>query len=95
MIIGRRRVRPAVTVYTRQGCGLCRRAEHVVLHVGLRAADITLVDIDHEPTDVRERYTLRVPVVAVDGVEVAEVEVDPGVLRAAIRSAREARIAGS
>lgn len=52
-----------------------------------RGADITVVDIDADP-ELVDRYTVRVPVVAVDGVEIAEYHVDPRVLRAQLRAAR-------
>jgi glutaredoxin len=84
------RRRPTVTVYTRAECGLCRRAEAVVARVARGRAGVALVDIDSDPQLV-ERYTLRVPVVAVDDEEVAEYVVDPRMLRAAIRAARRRR----
>jgi glutaredoxin len=80
--------RPRVTVYTRAGCHLCTQAEAVVARVA-RRADVEVVDIDGDPALVA-RYTVRVPVVAVDGEEVAEFEVDPTALRAALRRARRA-----
>lgn len=79
--------RPVVTIYTRQGCGLCRTAEQVVARVARGRAEVELVDIDGDEA-LRDRYTVRVPVVAVDGREVAEYEVDPAALRQAIRAAR-------
>lgn len=83
----RRRRRPVVTVYTRERCGLCRTAEEVVARVAGRIADIAVVDIDTDP-ELVDRYTVRVPVVVVDGVEVAEYRVDPRRLRAQLRAAR-------
>ena len=83
MALLRRGPRRQVVVYTRQGCHLCAQAEAVVRRVA-RGHDVTLVDIDADPALV-ERYTVRVPVVTVDGVEVAEFEVDPARLRAALR----------
>jgi glutaredoxin len=82
------RRRPRVTVYRRAGCHLCDAAEAVVARVA-RRADVEVVDIDANPALV-ERYTVRVPVVAVDGEEIAEFEVDPAALRAALRGARRA-----
>lgn len=75
---------PSITLYTRAGCHLCAEAERVVARVAAGRASVTTVDIDADPT-LQERYTVRVPVVVVDGVEVAEYEVDPGVLEAALR----------
>lgn len=79
--------RPQVTVYTRASCGLCREAEAIVARVAAGRADVEHVDIDADPT-LTERYTVRVPVVAVDGDELFEYVVDAGALQAALRAAR-------
>lgn len=78
--------RARVTVYTRAHCGLCREAEAIVAEVAAGTADVELVDIDADPA-LTERYTVRVPVVAVDGRELFEYVVDPVGLRAALRGA--------
>lgn len=83
-----RRHRPQVVVYTRAGCGLCAEAERQVTAEG-RGADVVMVDVDTDP-DLQRRFHVRVPVVEVDGVEVAEVQVPPGTVRTAIRRARRA-----
>lgn len=75
--------RPTVTVYTRAGCTLCREAERVVAEVAGGLASIEHVDVDASP-ELTARYTVRVPVVAVDGVELFEFAVDPEALRAAL-----------
>lgn len=75
---------PVVTLYTRAGCHLCKAAEEVLHRVPPGRADVRIVDIDADP-DLQSRYTVRVPVVEVDGVEIAEYEVDPRVLAAALR----------
>jgi glutaredoxin len=72
-----------VTVYTRSGCKLCEEAERVVAELAAGVAEVELVDIDADP-DLRERYTVRVPVVALDGVELFDYEVDPAALRDAL-----------
>jgi glutaredoxin len=84
-----RRRPPEVVVYTRAGCGLCRRAEELVRREA-RRCDVRLVDVDTDP-DLQRRYTVRVPVVTVDGVEVAELEVAPGEVRRAVSRARRRR----
>jgi len=84
------RPRPVVTVYTRRGCHLCAEAEAVAGRLARGRADVRLVDIDADPA-LTERYTVRVPVVEVDGVEVAEYQVGVRVLR---RALREARVSG-
>lgn len=73
-----------ITLYTRTGCHLCEAAEAVIRSVAGDTADVRLVDIDAEPA-LTDRYTVRVPVVEVDGVEIAEFEVDPRQLAAALR----------
>jgi glutaredoxin len=78
-----------VVVYTREGCGLCRRAEELVAREA-RRAEVRTVDVDTDP-QLQRRYTVRVPVVTVDGEEVAELEVAPGEVRRAVARARRAR----
>lgn len=75
--------RPRVTVYTRTTCGLCRTAEAVVAEVAAGRADVKHVDVDADPA-ITDRYTVRVPVVAVDGDELFEYTVDADALRAAL-----------
>jgi glutaredoxin len=72
-----------VTVYTRAGCGLCRRAEELVAAEAAGHA-VVHVDVDADP-DLQRAYNVRVPVVEVDGVEVAEGQVHPGEVRRALR----------
>jgi len=75
-------VKATVTLYTRLGCHLCEHAEQV-----LRAEQETIpfalvtVDVDGDP-ELARRYGARVPVVAVEGVELFEYEVPPDLLRA-------------
>ena len=78
-----------VHLYTRARCGLCRRAAELVAHEA-RGAEVVTVDVDTDP-DLVVRYGVRVPVVTVDGVEVAELEVSRGQVRAGVRAARRAR----
>jgi predicted thioredoxin/glutaredoxin len=88
--IGRgRRRRQRVVVYTRERCGLCRRAEEIVAREAGRA-EVRLIDIDADP-DLQRRFHVRVPVVEVDGSEVAEGVVQPGSIRRALRRARGGR----
>lgn len=85
--------RPEVIVYTREGCGLCVRAEQLVAREA-RRAEVRRVEVDTDP-GLRQRFGVRVPVVTVDGQEVAELELAPGVVRRAVRQARRrSRAAG-
>lgn len=77
--------RPRVVVYSRAGCHLCADAEAIVRRYAGRRADVTVVDVDTDPA-LAARYTVRVPVVEVDGREVAELQVDPAAVRAALRA---------
>lgn len=81
--------RPDVVVYTRAGCGLCRRAEAIVAREA-RRADVRHVDVDDDP-GLQRRYGVRVPVVTVDDAEVAELELATGVVARAVRAARRGR----
>ena len=87
--IGRRRRRVIVEVYTREDCGLCRTAEDRVA-LEAKGARIRKIDVDSDPT-LQARYGLRVPVVVVDGREIAEGQVKPGTVRSAVSRAREGR----
>ncbi len=88
MRLGLLRTRPRVLVevYTRAGCGLCERVERLVVQEA-RRAEIRYVDIDGDP-ELQRRYNIRVPVVAVNGHEIAEAHVPPGTVRRAVRRAR-------
>ena len=71
-----------VTLYTKKDCGLCREAERVLgrLHREKPFA-LVLVDIEADAR-IYDRYWDRVPVVAVDGKEVAAAPLDETYLRA-------------
>lgn len=73
-----------VTVYTRVGCKLCEQAERLVAaHAGDAPVEVVDVDTDRE---LQDRYGVRVPVVAIDGVERFELQVDEDELIAALRT---------
>ena len=78
------RRRREVVVYTRDGCGLCRRAEDLVADLA-RGHDVTLVDVDADD-ELQRAYNVRVPVIEVDGEVVAEGLVERDALRAALRA---------
>jgi glutaredoxin len=74
-----------VTLYTRVGCHLCETAEAVLRAERATAPfHLDVVDVDTDP-ELVGRYGVRVPVVAVDGVEEFQYEVPPDLLRARLR----------
>jgi glutaredoxin len=74
-----------VTLYTRAGCHLCDDARAVLLSErALTPFELEEVDIETSDALVAE-YGVRIPVVALDGVEVFEYTVDPAALAAMLR----------
>lgn len=73
-----------VTLFTAEGCGLCREAEQLLLRLQRRFGfELEVVDIGTSQA-AYDRYWARVPVVAVDGKEVAAAPLDEGRLKAAL-----------
>ena len=72
-----------VTLYTRPGCHLCDEAREAIL--GLRAElppfELGEVDIEQD-NGLLARYLERIPVVAVDGEVVCELELKLDLVRA-------------
>jgi glutaredoxin len=81
-----RRPRPAsVVLVTRAGCTLCAEAEPVVARAAADAGvPLEVRDVDADPADLA-RWSDKVPVVLLDGVEHAYWRVDEQVLRKALR----------
>ena len=75
--------RNVVTLYGREGCGLCEQAREQLL--GLRAAgaafELREIDIDSDD-DLHRELLERIPVVEVDGVRVSELIPDADAVRA-------------
>jgi glutaredoxin len=60
-----------VTLYTKPGCGLCEEAEEVLEAVRVRVP-FQLVRVNIlESLDDYERYKHDIPVILVDGIEIA------------------------
>lgn len=77
---------PVVTLYTRAGCHLCEEAERVlVAERAVTPLELVTVDVDRDPR-LQRRYGVRVPVVAIDGVELFELEVPHDLLRARLQA---------
>lgn len=82
----RRRRNITIVLYTRSQCTLCTQA---ATRIDLEARGCTVVTVDIDTDDaLLKRYGMRIPVVSVDGREIAEGAVQPGVISAAVRAAR-------
>lgn len=75
-----------VVLFARPGCHLCDVARDVVEDVRA-SVPFTFEEVSIEGDDALElAYGIRIPVVAVDGEERFEIEVDPVELAALVRS---------
>ena len=71
-----------VTLYSKADCGLCVQAEGMLRELQKKFQfSLEVVDIESE-AGLFNRYWDKVPVVAVDGKEVAGAPIDPRALRA-------------
>ncbi len=75
-----------VTVFSRAGCGCCRKAKDVLDgFLAKYRLDVQEVDVDADPA-LRDRYGREVPVVAVDGKVRFRGKVDPVLLERLLRA---------
>lgn len=72
-----------ITLFSRQGCHLCEQAQEIITRVAGSGHQVTVIDIDTDPALV-DAYTVRVPVIEVDGREIAQYQVDEYTLRNAL-----------
>ena len=87
MTFGLRRRSPVevVTLVTRVGCHLCEQAAPVVARLAAQSgARYEERDVDAAPDD-HGRYSDKVPVVLLDGIEHAYWQIDEKALRRALR----------
>ncbi|WP_342432951.1 glutaredoxin family protein [Neobacillus sp. FSL H8-0543] len=60
-----------ITFYTRKNCSLCEKAKDSILELK-EDFDFTLEEIDiNESDELTEKYGIMIPVVVIDGEEVA------------------------
>ena len=60
-----------VTLYTKPGCHLCEPVEQAIRRVAVRRDfEFVLRNIENDPADY-EKYKHDIPVVTVDGIEIA------------------------
>ena len=78
-----------VVLYTRPGCHLCDEAREVILSLrdSIGGFELREVDIDSDD-ELHRRFLERIPVVEVDGNIVAELDVQPAAVRAALAERR-------
>ena len=77
---------PHVVLYSRAGCHLCEVARDTITAVRTRHP-FSFEEVSIEGDDALEiAYGIRIPVVAVDGLERFEIEVDADELAALVRS---------
>jgi len=81
---------PVVTLYTRKDCSLCEDAAALLRDLARDFQfDIEPVDIDADPA-LRDRYNDIIPVIAINGRELARAPFDAGAMRTALASALHA-----
>jgi glutaredoxin len=77
-----------VTLYSRPDCHLCELVERVLHHVAkTRPFELDVRNIDDDPADY-ERYKHDIPVVTVDGHEVARHHLTAAAFEAALDQAK-------
>ena len=75
-----------VTLYSRPGCHLCEDAEARIRRVlGKEASSLRVVNI-LEDRELEDQYVFRIPVLRINGVDVAEGEITEAAVRKALRS---------
>ena len=78
-----------VTLYTRPGCHLCDEARQAILALRDELPPFELSEVNIEQDDgLLARYLERIPVVAVDGEVVSELELKLDRLRASLDTVR-------
>jgi glutaredoxin len=74
-----------VTLYTKPGCHLCEAVHQTINSVRLtHPFHLVLRNIEDDPSDL-QAYQRDIPVIAVDGVEIARHRLDPKRLVAALQ----------
>jgi Glutaredoxin-like domain (DUF836) len=72
---------PVLTLYGKPGCHLCEDARAEIERIRSECPfELKQVDITLDP-GLNRRYAERIPVVAVDGVELCELRVDGDLVR--------------
>jgi len=65
-----------VTLYSKDDCGLCRKAEAMLRRLQKKSSfELEIVDIENDRS-LFDEYWIRIPVIAMDGEEVAAAPLD-------------------
>ncbi|OAI38510.1 hypothetical protein AYO38_09600 [bacterium SCGC AG-212-C10] len=84
-------MRALVVVYGRRECGPCAAVHLQVMELAARLDfDVEAIDIDLDDEALR-KYMFDIPVVVLEGVELAKAPVSPVALAAALREAMRER----
>lgn len=74
-----------ITLYSRPGCHLCEDAEARIRRVlGRSASRLRVVNI-LEDRNLEDEYVFRIPVLSINGIDVAEGEITESAVRKALR----------
>ena len=78
-----------ITLYGRPGCHLCDEAREAIVALRSEVAPFELREVNIERDDgLLARYLERIPVVAVDGNTVSELQIDLDALRRLLDTVR-------
>ena len=78
-----------ITLFTGPGCHLCDEAREAILALGEELPPFELDEVNIEQDDgLLARYLERIPVVAVDGEVVSELELNLDLLHASLDTVR-------
>jgi glutaredoxin len=77
---------PRVVIYSRSGCHLCEEMKALVDRVGRSVPfNLTVVDISNDDA-LEERYGVEIPVLVINGEQVARYRVSEGEFRQRLES---------
>ena len=76
---------PTIVLYSRPDCHLCDEARAGLERMRDQGAEFELRELDIDSDDeLLKAYLERIPVIAVDGVEICELGLDAGAVRAVL-----------
>ena len=76
-------MKPIFQLYSRPGCHLCERLLEDMMPLVRGKADVEVVNID-EDSELRQRFDIRVPVLAFAGRTICEAQLDKTAVQAVL-----------